>query len=101
MFYSGGLREAAKQGSNLRSRLSETLLSQDEAIDQRCGTHRWIVLFDERRRAVAFMETITTARWLQFLNLKMIWSDDVVHFQDVAGAIGSQIPPTARPFECS
>jgi hypothetical protein len=56
MFYSGGLREAAKQGSNLRSRLSETLLSQDEAIDQRCGTHRWIVLFDERRRAVAFME---------------------------------------------
>jgi hypothetical protein len=50
------LREAAKQDSNLRSRSSGTLLSQDETIDQRRKMHGWIFLLEGRRRTVAFAE---------------------------------------------
>jgi hypothetical protein len=46
-------------------------------------------------------KTTATARWLCLLNPKMIWSDDVTHFQDVAGAIGGKLPPATQSFERS
>jgi hypothetical protein len=71
MFCSGESQgKRRNKAANPRSRSSGTLLSQDEAIDQRCGMHRWIVLLDGRRRAVALAENNSDSALALFVKSK-------------------------------